>query len=116
MPLQFHKMAEPAHKAAMAADLQGKFWDFHDRLFAAKELNSSLIENTAKELGLDMVKFNQDVNSPVILQKIRKDMIDAQNAGVSGTPTIFINGRKLSERSLQAFQTMIDEELAKAAK
>lgn len=116
MPLNFHKMAQPAHKAALAAEMQGKFWEFHDRLFAAKGLSNELIDATAVELGLDMDKFKKDINSPVVLQKIRKDMQDAQNAGVTGTPTVFINGRRLTERSLQGFQKMIDEELAKAAK
>lgn len=116
MPLNFHKMAQPAHKAAMAADLQGKFWEFHDRLFAAPKLSNELIDKTAVDLGLDLDKFKKDLNSPVVLQQIRKDMQDAQTAGVTGTPTVFINGRKLTERSLQGFQKMIDEELAKAAK
>ncbi len=109
-------MAEPAHKAAMAADLQGKFWEFHDKLFSAKKLTNELIESTAKELNLDLDKFHKDLNSPVVLQKIRKDMVDAQNAGVTGTPTVFINGRKLTERSLQSFQKLIDEEVANAGK
>lgn len=116
MPLQFHKLAEPAHKGAMAAELQGKFWEFHDKLFAAKKLSNELIENTAKELGLDLAKFRSDMKSPIVLQKIRKDLSDAQNAGVTGTPTVFINGRRLSERSLQGFQKFIDEELAKVTK
>lgn len=114
MPLNFHKMAQPAHRAAMAANMQGKFWEFHDRLFAATKLSNELIDKTAVELGLDMDKFKKDINSPVVLQKIQKDMLDAQQAGVTGTPTVFINGRKLTERSQQGFQKIIDEELAKA--
>jgi protein-disulfide isomerase len=116
MPLNFHKMAQPAHRAAMAAEMQGKFWEFHDRLFAAKALSNELIDTTAVELGLDIDKFKKDINSPVVLQKINKDLQDAQKAGVTGTPTIFINGRKLSERSLQGFQKLIDEELATPGK
>lgn len=116
MPLKFHKMAEPSHRAAMAAGMQGKFWEYHDKLFAAKKLNNELIDAIAQELALDMDKFKKDMDSPVIQQKIRKDLIDAQKADVTGTPTVFINGRKLSERSLPGFQTLIDEELAKADK
>jgi len=100
----------------MAAEMQGKFWEFHDRLFAAKALSNELIDTTAVELGLDIDKFKKDINSPVVLQKINKDLQDAQKAGVTGTPTIFINGRKLSERSLQGFQKLIDEELATPGK
>jgi len=116
MPLSFHKMADPSHRAAMAADMQGKFWEYHDRLFKAGTLSPELLDKTAQEIGLDMAKFQQDRSSMVVEQRIRKDMIDAQNAGVTGTPTIFINGRKLSDRSMQGFQKLIDEELAKAQK
>lgn len=115
MPLSFHKMADPAHRAALAADMQGKFWEFHDKLFAAKKLSNPLITSIATELGLDMEKFNKDMSSPVVRQKIRKDLADAKKAGVTGTPTIFINGRKLTQRSFQGFQGMINEELASAA-
>lgn len=115
MPLEMHKMAIPSHRAAMAADMQGKFWEFHDKLFAAPELSNQLIDTTAQEFGLDVVKFKQDMNSPAVTQRIRKDLMDAQTAGVTGTPTIFINGRKPTERTEQAFQKIIDEELAKKA-
>lgn len=116
MPLDFHKMADPSHRAAMAAELQGKFWEFHDRLFAAKTLSPSLIDSIARDLGLDMDKFKRDMQSPLVRQKIEKELADAKNAGVTGTPTVFINGRKLSQRSLQGFQQIIDEELKKAGK
>lgn len=118
MPLSFHKMAEPAHRAAMAAYMQGKFWEYHDLIFEAgpKALNNRLFDETAKKLGLNMEKFAKDRNSNQVVQRIRKDMIDAQKAGVTGTPTVFINGRKVSQRTLQGFQALIDEELAKVKK
>ena len=118
MPLNFHKMAEPAHRAARAADMQGKFWEYQDRIFAAgpEALNPQLLENTAKAIGLDMARFNKDRNSDLVLQRIRKDLIDAQRAGVTGTPTVFVNGRKVTQRTLEGFQSLIDEELAKAGK
>lgn len=112
MPLSFHKMADPSHRAVMAADLQGKFWEFHDRLFSSPKLSDQLITDIATDLGLDMVKFQKDMNSAIVRQKVQKDISDAKRAEVSGTPTVFINGRKVSERSQQAFQTIIDEELA----
>lgn len=116
MPLNIHKMADPSHRAAMAAALQGKFWEFHDRLFAANKLSNALIDSIARDLGLDLDKFKRDMESPLIRQKIEKDLADAKNAGVTGTPTVFINGRKLSQKSLQGFQQIIDEELQKAGK
>ncbi len=111
MPLRFHEFAEPSAKAALAAYKQGKFWEFHDELFKSEKLSNEVINNIAVDLGLDMAQFNKDMNSPEIRQMIQKDLMDAQKAGVTGTPTIFINGKKLKNRSLQGFQAMIDEEL-----
>ena len=116
MPLQFHEMAEPAALAALAAGEQGKFWEFHDKLFTAQQLNPQVISSFARELGLDMARFETDMKSPMLRQKLGKDMSDAQKAGVTGTPTVYINGRKLKQRSLQGFQALIDDEVAKAGK
>lgn len=113
MPLRFHKMAEPSARAALAAGEQGKFWEFHNELFAAEKLTEEVITATAVKLGLDMEKFARDLNSPAIKQQINQDLRDAQEAGVTGTPTIFINGKKLKNRSMQGFQTMIANELKK---
>lgn len=117
MPLQFHKFAAPAALAALAAGEQGKFWEFHDELFAnSPKLDPKTIDDIATKLDLDIAKFKTDMNSPVIRQKLAKDLHDAQEAGVTGTPTIFVNGIKLKSRSLPAIQKLIDEELAQKAK
>ena len=116
MPLQFHEMAEPAARAALAAHEQGKFWEFHDKLFTAPQLNAALFTSIASSLGLDMARFETDMKSPAIRQKLNKDMLDAQKAGVTGTPTVYINGRKLKQRSPEGFQALIDDELKKAGK
>ena len=113
MPLRFHKMAEPSARAALAAAEQGKFWEYHDKLFMEKKLTPDGIKKIAQDLGLDMTRFEQDMASPQIRAKVQKDMIDAQKAGVSGTPTIFINGRMPQQRSLAGFQAIINEELQK---
>lgn len=111
MPLRFHKFADPAARAALAAGVQGKFWEMHDILFGAPELSDNVIASAAGKLGLDIARFNQDMNSPAIRQQINQDLHDAQTAGVTGTPTVFINGKRLKNRSLEGFQVMIDEEL-----
>jgi len=114
LPLRFHRMADPAAKAALAAFEQNKFWEFHDKLFEVNEkLTEGSIVQIAKDLGLDMDKFNKDRVSPKIQMKIQKDMLDAQQAGVTGTPTVFINGRPLRQRSLEGFQSIINEEISK---
>jgi len=111
MPLRFHKFADPAARAALAAGEQGKFWEFHDQLFTVEKLSDQVIRDTAVKLGLDMARYEADMNSPAIKQKISKDIRDAQKAGVTGTPTIFINGQRLKNRSPQGFQALINEAL-----
>jgi protein-disulfide isomerase len=113
MPLKFHQMAMPAARAALAAQEQGKFWEFHDRLFAEKKLSKVSIARIAQELNLDNARFEKDMASPEIQARINKDLQDAQKAGVTGTPTAFINGRLLKQRSLEGFQAIIDDELRK---
>ncbi|PID76182.1 MAG: hypothetical protein CSB22_00465, partial [Deltaproteobacteria bacterium] len=115
MPLNFHKMALPAAKAALAADMQGKFWEFHDKLFAETKLTQEKITKIAQSLDLDMKKFEKDSESGAVQQKIQKDLRDAQEAGVTGTPTIFINGRMPQKRNVTSFQALIDSELKKTA-
>ncbi len=116
MPLNMHKMAEPSAKAALAAREQGKFWEFHDQLFAEKDLSMEKIKKIAKNLGMDMVRFEKDMNSEKIRKRLIKDITDGQNAGVTGTPTVFINGRIPQQRSLEGYQTLIDAELKKLSK
>lgn len=113
MPLKFHKFAEPSAKAALAAHEQGKFWEYHDRLFAEKKLSDDLFKKIAVDLQLDIPRFEKDMASPEIQAKVQKDMIDAQNAGVTGTPTLFINGRTPKQRTLEGLQAIIDDELRK---
>lgn len=116
MPLNFHKMARPAAHAALAAHKQGKFWEFHDHLFEEKNLSNEKIDAIATALKLDMKKYMADKQSPEIIAKVEKDIKDAEKAGVTGTPTVFINGRRPQQRSPQAYQAIINEELQKLAK
>jgi protein-disulfide isomerase len=113
MPLGMHKMAQPAAKAALAAHEQGKFWDYHDQLFAQKKLTRESFKQIATVLKLDIPKFEKDMASPKIMAQLQKDLRDAQKAGVTGTPTIFINGRVPKQRNLNGFQAIIDDELSK---
>lgn len=108
-----HKFADPAARAALAAREQGKYWEFHDELFATKKLSLAKIEDIAIKLGLDMTKFKADMSSPEVRAQINRDMTQAKKTGITGTPTTYINGRKLKDRSVKGFQKLIDEELAK---
>ncbi len=116
MPLGFHKYAASSALAALAAGEQGKFWEFHDELFAiSPKLTPKDIEGVATKLELDLAKFKTDMASPAIQQKLDKDLRDAEDAGVTGTPTIFVNGIKVGNRTVPAIQKLIDGELAKTA-
>ena len=114
-PLRNHKHALKAAMASMAAEKQGKFWEFHDLLFANyNQLSDEKIEEIARALNLDMERFQTDMQDPALMNKLRQDMMQAVNAGVRGTPTLFVNGKRLQDRSMAGFQKAIQEELEKA--
>ena len=114
-PLRMHKNAKAAALASMAAERQGKFWPFHDLLFANyNKLNPQKISQLAAEAGLDVVRFEADRKDPRLQQKLAADQREGQQVGVRGTPTIFVNGRRLPQRSRAAFDQLITAELATA--
>lgn len=115
-PLPFHPHAMPAAKAAMAAAAQGKFWEFHDKLFADQaHLDDATFEKYAKELGLNMSKFKAAMSSPKTEEAIKADVELASQLGARGTPGFFINGRPLrGAQPKEAFKAVIDKEIAAA--
>jgi protein-disulfide isomerase len=113
-PLRNHRFARKAAAASLAAGIQGKFWEYHDKLFDNySTLNDKKFEELAQGLGLQGEQFQKDLTDPKIQTKINQDIQDGKNAGVRGTPTIFVNGKRLKTRSLQGFSAIIDKELAK---
>ena len=113
-PVRSHKYAETAARAALAADKQGKFWEFHDKLFQnANQLNDAKVREIAKELNLNMEQFEKDWQAGGTLTKVRSDIDQGSRIGVRGVPAVFINGRKLKQRSLEGFSAIIDKELEK---
>ncbi len=103
-----------AATAALAAEKHGKFWEYHDLLFKNyNRLNDQAIENFALTLNINKEEFDQNTKDPSIKQRIQQDVSDARQAGVRGTPTVFINGKRLMDRTLKGFQTVIDKELQK---
>jgi protein-disulfide isomerase len=113
-PLSFHPNAMPAAEAAMAAHEQGKFWEMHDRFFANQQgLSPAFYEQTAKELGLDMGRFKASVEAHKHKAAIEADSAEGNRLGAGGTPTFFINGRKLvGAVPVGSFKEIIDAELA----
>lgn len=114
-PLRMHTMAQPAALASLAAREQGKFWPLHDLLFANyNQLNEEKIRALAKEVGLDLARFDRDRNSQKLREEVLRDQGLGQQAGVQGTPTVFLNGKLLRERNVPAVQVIIDREIARA--
>ena len=115
-PIRNHKFALPAAIAALAADKQGKFWEFHDLLFKDyNRLNEQKVKEIAQQLKLDIKKFEKDRKDPRIRAMINRDMAEGNRAGVRGTPTVFINGRLLRNRNPAGFQELIEKALKKPA-
>lgn len=111
-PLSSHRFAVQAAKAALAADRQGKFWEFHEKLFESyKTIDLAMIDLIAQRLGLDMAKFKADAASPEIQGIIVSDMENGRRIGVRGTPSVYIGGKPLNDRSLAGFSAMIEAEL-----
>jgi len=107
-----HPNALPASKAAVAAGKQGKFWEMHAKLFGnQRELSPDNYKKWAEELKLDMARFEKDLASPDVQGAIDKEMQEARAADVTGTPTIFVNGKRLQQRSFEGFKAAIDAAL-----
>ena len=95
-PLNSHRFAMPAAMAAMAAGNQGKFWEFHKALLKNyNAINDEKIQSIARELKLDMGRFNGDSKSPENRALILEDLNDGRRIGVRGTPSVYINGKKV---------------------
>ena len=93
-PLKMHQKAMGAAMAAMAAFKQGKFWEFHDKLFEnQRSLGNDFYIKVAKELNLDLNKFKKDMNSPEIKKEIEYGLKIIEKLGVRGTPSFLINGK-----------------------
>jgi protein-disulfide isomerase len=113
-PLGGHAHAVPAAEAALCAKEQGKFWEFHDKILQnQRALGGENLKGYASELGLDVEKFNTCIDSGKFKDEVMQDMREGQQAGVTGTPAFFINGRFLSgAQPFDAFTSIIDQELA----
>jgi protein-disulfide isomerase len=113
-PLGMHVHALDAANAAQCAADQDKFWQYHDALFANQlKLAPTDLKVAATKLGLDSEKFNACFDSQKHLSEIRAEQAEGTTAGVSATPTFFVNGREIEgAQSLPSFQKTIDQELA----
>lgn len=114
-PLAMHKDARAAAKAAVAAHKQGKFWEMHDRLYDSQAKTRAEFVDLATELGLDVARFEADMDDPSTEEAIVLDESVARRFGAGGTPAFFINGRFMSGAQPEtAFLSLVDEEMEKA--
>lgn len=119
LPLDsIHPRALPAAEAARCADDQGKFWSYHDKLYAnSPKASTEDLKSYAKELGLKVEAFDRCVESGKYKAVVQKDLNEGAQLGLTATPVFFINGREISgAQPLEAFTAIIDEELALSKK
>lgn len=112
-----------AARAVESAALQGRFWEMENLLIMRQEEWASdqskvraYLLDRANELGLNTSKFDDDLDSPAIAEKIRRDLNDAENLGVKISPTFFVNGHRLHHVNGRHFAVLIDRQLRDAAK
>jgi protein-disulfide isomerase len=116
LPLEsIHPQARQAAEAARCAYEQGKFWEYHDKLYATSpKASGDDLKSYAKEVGLNVDSFDRCFTSGKYKAVVQQDLNEGVQLGLTGTPTIFINGREISgNQSLEAFEAIIDEELAR---
>jgi protein-disulfide isomerase len=111
-----HPQARKGHEAARCANEQGKFWAYHDMLFAnAPKANPEQLKAYAQEVGLDPPPFEQCLSSGKYQGAVQQDVEEGSRAGVTGTPAFFINGRLVSgAQPLESFVRVIEDELVRA--
>jgi protein-disulfide isomerase len=96
-PLDIHSQAEIAAEAALSANAQGKFWELHDKMYANfRSINRDKILVWAKEAGVDVDKLRADLDSHKYAARVQAESNEGDGVGVEGTPTFFINGRRLN--------------------
>jgi protein-disulfide isomerase len=119
-PLSFHSAAKPSALAANCAHEQGKFWQYHDKMFSeqAKQGQGTVsygipeLKRWAAEIGVDAAKFNACLDASTYAAEVDQDIADGNKYGVSGTPSFFINGKLVvGAQPFPAFKTAIDAAL-----
>lgn len=116
LPLPFHKNAQLAAEASLAANEQGRFWAFHDQLFANPgALTRADLEKHAEAAGLDLPRFRAALDDGRHRAAVEADKAEAARLGVQGTPSFIINGTRIvGAQPVEKFAAVIDAELAQA--
>lgn len=112
-----HSNADEASRAAEAASYQNKFWEMHDMLFENQDVWSNLGDPSstfrayAEEIGLDLEKYNSDIDSDAVKNKVNNDSSSGIISGVNSTPSFFLNGEKINPRNYEQFKDEIQSQI-----
>ena len=111
-PLSQHANARKAAEAAEAAREQGKYWEYAAVLFRNQSaLGVDKLRQYATEVGLDRARFDASLDSGKFAEKVQRDVIDGRKLGVSGTPTVYVNGKRISDNSYESMKSAIESAL-----
>jgi len=114
-PIKSHTGAQKAAEAAECADDQGKFWEYHDLIWANGAVDLDSLKGYATQLGLDTATFNDCLDSGKNTSEVEKDYQDGESYGVTATPSFFVNGQLVrGAKPFETFKTVIDAALAAA--
>lgn len=115
-PLSFHQNAHVAAQASLAANAQGKFWPFHDKMFEnQRSLDRASLEKFAKEAGLNVDTFKKALDDKTFAATVDADFKLGEEVGVEGTPSMFLNGARVADPSnFESLSKQIDEALKAA--
>ena len=116
-PLRSHRFARQAAAAALAAHVQDKFWEFHDKLFENyRSINEEKIIEIRDALALKADDFDIMRLSPLVARQIKEDVRLGQEVGLRGTPSVYVNGRLQRSRSLDGLSASVEAELRRLNK
>jgi protein-disulfide isomerase len=114
-PLPMHANAQKAAEAAHCAQVQGKYWEFHDLLFSTRQFEISRLKENARGLKLNVESFDKCLDSGERADTVKKQFEESQALGLPGTPAFFVNGRLINPNGTVSYDTLrqlIEEELA----
>jgi protein-disulfide isomerase len=116
-PLSQHANARKAAEAAEAAREQGKYWEYASVLFRNQSaLGVEKLRQYASEVGLDRARFDAALDSGKFAEKVQRDVVDGRRLGVNGTPTLYVNGKRMSDNSYESVKSAIEAVLNQSAK
>ena len=116
VPLPMHANAQKAAEAAHCAGVQGQYWEYHDLLFATKEVDVAKLKQHARTLNLNTLAFDKCLDSGEEAALVKGQLLEAQRLGLAGTPTFFVNGHLLSGTvKYETIRELLEQEMAAAS-